>query len=168
MTRFVPLALVALLLTGCTAIDYVPITAAPTTAGVVSTVNKDRLTGKTERIAVRAVTKGADGKLKEVTGATCRLVSDELRAEVVTPQEVIVPTFKQRIEFKDRGLPSALVVDCTAGKQTGRGMLVAAQKEATMATGAGLAGALISIAVTSAIASATPWAFPNAISVEVK
>lgn len=167
MSIFIRLSIAALVLTGCTA-QFSEITAAPVTAGVVSTVNKDRLTGKTERIAVRTMVKGEDGKLKEVTGAKCRLVSDELRAEVVTPQEVIVPTFKQRSEFKDRGLPSGIVADCTAGKLKGRSLSVAAQKEASMATGAGLAGALISIAVTSAIAASTPWAYPNVLIVEVQ
>lgn len=167
---FRPVLLAALCvatLSACT-VEYSKITVAPVMAAVLSSMNKDRLTGSTQRIAVRTVTKGADGKLKEIIGAKCVLTSDELRAEVVTPQEVVVPTFKQRAEFPNRGLPSGLVADCTAGKLTGRGITVSGQKEAAVGTGAGIAGALITLAVTAAIASSSPWQYPNVMTVELK
>lgn len=160
------LSLVAL--AACVPVEYAKITAPAQPLSVLASVNKDRLTGKTQEIEIRTVTKGADGKLKEVTGAKCRLTSDDLRGEVVTPQKVVVPTFKQRAEFADRGLPSGLVADCTAGKLMGRAVSIATEKQGGVVTGGGVGLAIVSIAVSAAVATSTPWNWQPSLMVELK
>jgi len=103
----------------------------------------------------------------EIVGAKCDLVSDEIRASVVTPQVVILPTFKQRDKFPNRGVPGSIAVTCTAGNQVGQALATVKAKEATVATGAGLFGALLTAAVTSAVASSTAWQFQPVINVGV-
>lgn len=157
------------LLVACVApVQYAKITAAPQPVSVLASVNKARLTDKTQPIEIRTITKGADGKMQEVTGAKCKLTSDELRGEVMTPQAAVVPTFKQSKDFAGRGLPSGLVADCTAGKLKGRAISIAQEKQASTATGGGLGVALITLAVTAAVASSTPWNWPPTLVVELK
>ena len=74
----------------------------------------------TTKTTVRAYTASADGKkTNEVVGAKCKIESDELLAEVVTPQVVVLPKFKQRAELDNRGLPSSLIATCKADKLSG-------------------------------------------------
>lgn len=144
-------------------------TEAPVSAAMSASVPKERLTGNTTKIMVRAFVLDADGKKRnEVKGARCSLKSDELTATVVTPQEVIVPSFKQRRELPKRGVPGSLIVTCKAGEQSGKALVTVNAKSISTATGIGLAGALITIAATTAVATATPWQYAPQASVVMK
>jgi hypothetical protein len=165
--RLTPLFAV-LFFAACVPVDYAKITSPAKPMSVLGTADKTRLTGKTQEIEIRTVTKGADGKMKEVTGAACSLTSDELRGAVVTPQKAIAPTFKQRAEYADRGLPSGIVVDCKAGALKGRAINIASEKQGGVVTGGGLGVALVSIAVSAAIATSTPWDWQGITTVELQ
>lgn len=149
---------------GC--VQPTPITQPPVTAGIYSSVDRSRLSPGTTTIAIRTLQKGEKGHhTKEVTGVPCTVESDEVKASVVTPQEIIVPNFKQRAALPNRGLPSALVVTCEGGGQRGVASVTSREKQVSSATGGGLAVALITIATTAAIANSTPWVYPGVISV---
>lgn len=142
------------------------ITQEPSNAYLTKASAEQRLTGGTSKVTVRAYREGADGKRgEEIIGAKCKLVSDDLAADAVTPQEVIVPRFKQRAEFEDRGVPSALVVSCKYGDLSGVSQVTAVPKSTTVMTGAGIAGALVSIAASAALATSTPWIYEGAVAV---
>lgn len=116
--------------------------------------------------AIRAFQKGEKGSHnKEVTGVPSTIESDEIKASVITPQEVIVPNFKQRAALPNRGLPSALIVTCEGGGERGVASAASRAKQVSSASGGGLAVALITIAATAAIANSTPWVYPGAIHV---
>lgn len=119
----------------------------------------------TTKTSVRADTASADGKkTNEVVGAKCKIDADELLAEVVTPQVVVLPKFIQRAEFNNRGLPSSLIVTCQADKVSGMASVSSQEKAVCTTVGGGLAAALITVAVTAAIEPSTPWAYPCGIS----
>jgi len=146
------------------------ITQPPVSAAMTSAAGPERLAPNTSKMAVRAFKRRTDGKPgvgDEILGAKCTLVSDELRATVITPQEVILPRFKQRKEFANRGVPGSIVVKCQAGPEQGQVLVTAQEKQVSTAIGGGLIGAVLTTAVTAAAASATPWAYPSAVSVVV-
>ena len=156
-----------LLTSACTApVPTLEVTRAPTTASLQSSVSQDRLTGKTQEILIR--TRQTQGEtVAEVGNIECEITSDELSGRIVTPQAITVPTFKQRRALENRGLPSALVVDCSGQGLSGRSLITPAEKQTTTVGGLGLIGALVSTAASAAIATGTPWAFPEQASVAV-
>lgn len=142
--------------------SHVEITQDPRNAALTNVSAKDRLSDGTSTVVVRAFREGVEGKRgEEIIGAKCNLLSDDLVAEAVTPQEVVVPKFKQRAEFADRGVPSALVVSCNYGELKGVTQVTAAAKSTSVMTGAGIAGAVLSIATTAALAASTPWVYQD-------
>lgn len=147
------------------------ITQDPVSAQLVSGVGTDRLAEGTSKMTVRSFAMvDEDGKQvkREIVGATCSLVSDELRAKVVTPQVVILPKFKQRAEFDNRGVPGSISVTCNGGGKTGSTLLTAAEKQVSTSTGGGAAGAIVTLMVSAALASATPWVYPPFANVTVE
>jgi len=104
----------------------------------------------------------------ELVGAACDLRSDELAASIVTPQEVIVPDFKQRKELDNRGVPSALVVTCSKDGKRGVTQVTAQAKELATAYNAGLAAAVLTTLASAAINSGTPWVYQPAVGVLIK
>lgn len=140
------------------------VTSEPVNARLSGSFDQERLANGTSRVTVRAFMPAPEGKIRgeEILGAVCDLRSDELSARVVTPQEVIVPDFKQREAYPERGLPSALVISCTAGGRSGKTQITAVPKQASVATGAGAAVAMLTIVASAAIATSTPWFYqPN-------
>lgn len=156
------------MLSGC--MQLAEITQLPVSAGLTGKAGPERLAQNMSKMAVRAFKPRADGKPgvgDEILGAKCTLVSDELRATVITPQEVILPRFKQRKEFANRGVPGSIVVKCNAGSDEGQVLVTAQEKQVSTAIGAGLIGAVLTTAVTAAAANSTPWSFPPSVSVVV-
>lgn len=133
----------------------------------MASVSKDRLTKGETKITVRAFCPGDKPNIRggEVLGAKCSLASDELRATVVTPQVVIAPNFKQRANFPNRGVPGSLDVRCTAGQAKGKALLRALEKQLAVATDRGIAGLIVTAAVSTALATSTPWTYPAAANV---
>ncbi|MDW3117226.1 MAG: hypothetical protein R8G60_05135 [Roseovarius pacificus] len=149
-------------LAGC--MQMAPIETPPAKAAIVSTVDSEWLAAGTTTIAIRSVIQDAKGKTKkELTGVPCTIESDEVRANVVTPQEVIVPKYKQRGRFENRGLPSALIVTCETDEMRGATSVGPVEKQMTTAVGGGLAVALVAAATSAAIAGSTPWGYPENI-----
>ncbi|KPN62136.1 hypothetical protein AKJ29_07640 [Aliiroseovarius crassostreae] len=134
------------------------ITSEPVNAGFKTSAGQERLAHGTSIVEVRSYNL-VDDKPVEFAGASCVVESDELFAKVITPAKLVVPSFKQRKALENRGAPSALIATCSANGKTAVAQTVANQKQASVATGAGLAGALITAAVTTAIASSTPWRY---------
>lgn len=130
----------------------------PVNAGFKTSAGQERLANGTSVVEVRSYNL-VDDKPVEFAGASCTVESDELFAKVITPAKLVVPSFKQRKQFENRGAPSALIATCSANGKTAVAQTVANQKKAGVATGAGLAGALITAAVTTAIASSSPWRY---------
>lgn len=137
-------------------------TAPPTSAALSATYPKERLGQNTSNTTIRTFIPSAEeGKPPtEVLGAKCTLVSDELTANVTTPQAVILPTFKQRAEFSNRGVPGAISVNCRTPGKSGQALVTANEKKVAVVTGGGIAGLLIGAAVSGAVASSTPWTYP--------
>lgn len=147
--------------------EPVAITRDPVDASVLASVPSARLTKGTTRMMIRAY-KSENGKISvasEIGGAKCTLVSDELRATLIAPQEVILPQFKQRKEFPNRGVPGALLITCEAGKLSGKKLVTVNEKAIGTTTGAGAGGALVTILATTALATSTPWAYPFGVNV---
>jgi hypothetical protein len=143
------------------------ITSEPSNARMLGSVSQDKIGTGTTKVTVRAYlpSETGEGLGQEVLGAKCDLRSDDVIASAVTPQEVIVPTFKQRKEFAERGVPSALVVTCSSGGRIGKSQVTATAKSASVGTGGGLGFALATLVVSSALASSTPWSYDGAVNV---
>ncbi len=159
-----PLVLSSLLLVAACATPL-KITEPPTKASHKSALTEERISGD-NTIVVRAYT-GTGKERVEVAGALCKLDSLEVYASITTPAKVIMPTFRQRKGFANRGRPSDLQVICKYNGETGIQSFVAKEKEITTATNAGLAGAIFTTVISGAIASLTPWAYPEAISIDM-
>lgn len=142
----------------------------PVKAAFTKEISTAKIAERETKMAIRAYQPGSKPNTRgsEIRGATCTVVSDILRAKVVTPQEVILPAFKQRGRFENRGVPPSLLITCEAGKASGKALVPAQEKEIATATGAGIVGALVTVAVTSAVASSTPWVFPPLATVVLK
>lgn len=134
------------------------ITKPPVPAGVKSSVSQNRLSTGKSTVEVRSY-RIVDDKPVEFAGASCAVESDELYAKVITPAKLSVPTFKQRSAFENRGAPSALIANCSANGKTAVAQITANQKQAAVGTGAGIAGILVSAAVTSVVAASSPWRY---------
>lgn len=98
---------------------------------------------------------------EEVAGAQCALQSDELSAQVTSPQQVILPRFKQRGRFENRGAPGAIGITCDLGNSTGQTLVTPMEPELMVQQDQGLVVALISLAMSSAASSVQPWIYPN-------
>ncbi|GAA6187086.1 hypothetical protein [Litorivita sp. NS0012-18] len=86
----------------------------------------------------------------------------------MTPQVVVLPKFKQRAGLDNRGLPSSLIVTCKADKLSGAASVSWQEKAIGTTVGGGLAAALITVAVSAAVASSVPWAYPADVKVTLK
>lgn len=157
-------AAILIIVSGC--VSLAPIEREPVRAQVLASTSKDRLV-KNSEIEIRTFLPGDKPNTRgsEVVGAKCTLVSDELRATIVTPQKVIVPTFKQRANIANRGVPSGIVVRCSSGKLNGQALVTAQQKSASTTVGGGVAAAILTTMVTAAIATSTPWVYAPAVNV---
>ncbi|MCP4181898.1 MAG: hypothetical protein GY761_01045 [Hyphomicrobiales bacterium] len=129
----------------------------PTIASYKEAFPTSRVAGKTV-IIVRTNT-GYQKEQQEVAGAKCTMESEEIYASFVSPAKITVPTFSQRSKFANRGRPSPLRVECHIDGKFGVNSLTANDKEVSVATNAGIAGAVVSLLVSGAIASATPWRY---------
>ncbi len=162
MTKL-PLILAALSLSAaCATTPLLEPTAGPVSPSLLGAGTAERLSSGRNETMVRAYLPNAENPTAlgtEVAGAECSLRSDELRASVVTPQAVILPTFKQRGALEDRGVPGALLVSCDYRGQTGRTLLTAQEKEVAVVSGAGLGGLVLGLAVSGIAANTTPWRF---------
>ncbi len=161
---FIAMGLVGL----CAACEpMVEVTQEPLAIALNSSVSRDRLADRTTQMTVRAFLPGEKPNQRgsEVLGATCTLTSDEFRATLTTPRAVILPAYKQRKEFENRGAPGAITVQCRTAEAKGSILVTAQEKELTAVTGAGAAGFIIGLAVSGAIAQSTPWAYPGAVGV---
>ena len=162
MKRLTLLIAVALFNAGC--VKPLTPTKPPVSASLSSSNMQERLAKPHSNTIVRAFLPTAEGDkkvAKEVAGAECTLRSDEISAQVTTPQAVVLPSFKQKAAFENRGVPGAIVVDCEYQGRTGRSLLTVQEKKVAVVQGAGIAGMLIGAAVSSAVASTTPWAYPD-------
>ncbi len=98
---------------------------------------------------LRTYTK-VDGKQSEVSGLRCVLDSAELKATVITPVVVRVPTFK--------GKPTALRISCEGGALAGE-TVINPQISGTAVGGASAAGLVAAVVSTAIIASRDQWNF---------
>ncbi len=156
------LSLLGLLaLAGC--MQTAEITRAPAQANLLASVPAERIAENTSKITIRAFRPGEKPNTRgeEIIGAKCTLVSDELRAEIITPQEVVVPKFKQNKAFANRGVPGSIVVRCSGGGATGQTIVTANEKQAATTVGAGAGAAILTTLVTAAVASSTPWTYSS-------
>ncbi len=136
----------------------------PVSAALKASVSETRLAERTTRLDIRTYVK--IGKTKtEVKGARCIVESDELKVSVITPATIIVPRFKQHRDLPKRGVPSALIATCSLNGKKASGSRTANAKQVSTATGAGLAGALLTTAVSAAIATSSPWQFNGTLPV---
>lgn len=109
----------------------------------------------------------ANGKRTEVVGATCKLTSDTITAQVVTPARLLIPAFVQRANLPNRGRPSPLRIECRKDKLLSIVSLNAQEKTVSTATNAGIAGAILTSVVSAAIASRQPWSYPTLLSLNL-
>jgi hypothetical protein len=61
----------------------------------------------------------AEGERVEIGGAQCTVRSAHFSAKVVSPQEVVYPSFLQADRFKDRGNPGPVKVICKGSGKSG-------------------------------------------------
>ena len=163
MKKCFAFALPVLLVSGC--VQLAPITEEPVGAGLTKSVKEERLAGSTTNMVVRAFTPSEQPNQPgdEIIGAKCELVSDEIRATVITPQAVVLPNFKQNAEFANRGVPGSIAVTCNTDTARGQVLVTAQPKQAGTAVGGGLAVAVITAAVTAVAAATSPWTYPPAV-----
>lgn len=152
------------LLAGC--VSPLEVTQPPVQATLRPGVSTDRIAGSVTT-TVRSTT-GHDKDQREFAGAVCTLQSDEITARFTTPAKVILPKFRQRAEFPNRGRPTEARIQCTAQGKTGIESYAAADKQLQTATNAGIAGAILTTAVSGAIAASAPWNYPLSMSVQVE
>lgn len=158
----------AIAVAGCTP-EPAKVTQEPVSAAVKRGTDTKRFAQGTTQVVIRAYKKNADGKTSsEVVGAKCKVESDELLAEVITPQAVIVPNFRQNTAYPNRGLPSALLVNCKADALRGTATAASNEKQVATAVGGGLLAAVVSTAVSVAVANSTPWIYPTIVKVPMQ
>ena len=157
------LAAVAVVLSACGGTPLIQVTQKPIVATYHRNVPEDRIFGSSE-IVIRSF-RGGDPRV-EFAGAKCTLRSDDVRASFTTPAIVVVPKYKQRRSFPNRGRPSEVTVNCRAGGEKVITSFFAKDKEVQAATNAGIGGAILSMAVSGAIASSSPWRYPEQVWIE--
>lgn len=149
--RLAPLALAATLFaTACT--QYQQITTAPVTPNLSSAMTTRAISY--DRIALRTVQPGPDGKPAELLGARCTLRNADLSAEVTTPAAINLPRVK--------GQPAPIAVTCRTADKTGAKQMPArlVRAKGSAPAGGGLAGALIMAAAAGAITGiADRWSY---------
>lgn len=161
------LILSSLILTAaCATTPALPITSEPQTARVVSTFPQERLRPSTVMTVRTYDERGA--QRTEVGGLTCELSSDEIAGTVVTPGQIAVPSFDQSGSYANRGRPDQILVSCEGGGLSGNTTVVAQDKELVTATNVGLAGAILSTAISAAVAANTAWKLPEETNVGVR
>ncbi|MFQ1702863.1 hypothetical protein ACJ5NV_19975 [Loktanella agnita] len=136
------------------------------TAGVVSTVDRARITSY-RTTEIRTYTMQDDAQV-EVGNQVCSLRSEEVAAQVITPIRVDIPRFVQSGNFENRGRPMPLQISCEGNGLQGAETVFAQDKQVSTATNAGIGGAILSTVVSAAVASSTPWRFPEAVKVTVR
>lgn len=162
------LALTAL--TGCVE-PPLQIESEPASFAFLASAPKERLGNGTTKTTIRAYQRvvSSDGKTsnKEIMGAKCTLTSDHLRAEVVTPQQVILPKYDQDPQVKERGVPPSILISCSAGKLSGKNLLTA--KPGQIIAGSGNLVADLILITGSAIAATTAdWRYAETVAVNVE
>jgi len=164
ITRGLCVGAALIALSGC--VKPLPVAEEPVIGGVKSSVAQERLGNGTSPTLIRAYIVNDAGQREEVN-AQCRLESAEVLANAASPSRVLLAKFAQRAEFENRGRPSDLSVTCEYNGQTGVTVTPASGKSAATAINAGLAAAIITTVVTSAVASATPWVYPDTVHVNI-
>lgn len=158
-------------LAGCEMQTPIEITAEPAKVAYVKSAPMDRIRSEGTSTTIRSyvVKTGEDGKEKsvEVAGAKCKLVSDHLRAEVVTPQSVVLPKYDQDPKIKDRGVPPSIHVTCTGDGKKGTTLITADPGEIISGSG-NLIVDLILIAGSAAVANSADWKYRPAAGVILK
>ena len=150
--RLLPIAITAALFIGACTESGQPLNTTP-----VSITLSPALQARTisyDRVVLRSMQPGPDGKPVELAGAKCTLKSSDLSAELVTPAAVNLPRVK--------GQPGPITVTCRAAGKSGSKQipprLVRAQGSAP--AGGGLAGALIMAAAAGAMSGiADRWSY---------
>lgn len=163
MKKFVLVA-GAVALSACAA--PMEITQPNATAGVVETVDRSRITSyRTTEIRTFVI---EDGQQVEVGNKSCAIRSSEVAAQVITPVRVDLPRFVQSGDFAERGRPAPLQVRCEGSGLSGADTVFAEDKQIGTATNAGIGGAILTTMVTAAVASSTPWRFPETVRVTMR
>ena len=142
------------------------ITQANATAGVVESVDRSRITSyRTTEVRTFVI---EDGKEVEVGNKSCAIQSAEVAAQVITPVRVDLPRFVQSGDYAERGRPAPLQVRCEGSGLRGAETVFAEDKQVSTATNAGVGGAILTTVVTAAMASTTPWRFPEVVRVTLR
>lgn len=163
MRKFAIIAF-ASVIAGCT--PPMEVTQPKVTAGIISTVDRQRLSSNTD-MTVRAYDARGD-KPTELRGVPCTLRSEQISVDVTTPVTIAIPRFVQSGRFEQRGRPAQLLVSCEANGMRGAASVNAEDKQVSTATNAGIAGAILTTAVSAAMASSTPWKFPAMVTVNMR
>ena len=153
----------ALMLGACA--EQIEITEPPVAVGVIQGVSNERIANSTE-MTVRTFT-SVDGERAEVGGLACTLRSDELSAQFNSPASVFVPRFVQSNRFENRGRPTPLLIRCEGNGLSGVVSQDAESKQISTATNAGIAGAILTTAISAAAANSTPWKFADRVDLAV-
>lgn len=167
MRRSILVCLCGLGLVGCEMQTPIEIISEPAKVAYVKSAPMQRIRAEGTSTTIRSyVTKtNEEGKetAVEVAGAKCRLVSDHLRADVVTPQAVILPKYDQDGKLKDRGVPPSIHVACTGEGKKGTALITADPGQIISGSG-NLIADIILIAGSAAVASTADWKYrPGAV-----
>jgi hypothetical protein len=138
----------------------------PVSAGVIQGVSSQRI-ADAKQVTVRTLTV-QEGETVEVSGLSCEMRSDEVYANFTSPAYVNVPRFVQSARFDNRGRPTPLLIRCEGDGLTGVVSVDGEDKQIGTATNAGIGGAILTTLVTAAVASSTPWKFPDQVNVTVE
>ncbi len=168
---FCGLALVAIAACADTSL---PVSGQPVTMTQSRAVDAAQTIGGSTTL-VRTFTADADGKLVEVSGVTCRMRSDQLTAQVITPQYVTYPNFLQASRFANRGQPDPLVVTCRNGEASATQVVPAfpqggagARSTTSTSTSGTTTVSTSLVPLTGNVASSYPWTFPSQIRVTIE
>lgn len=162
-----------LALTALTACVEPPLTieSEPASFAFLASAPKERLGSGTTKTTIRAYQKvmNSDGETsnKEVKGAKCTLTSDHLRAEIVTPQMVVLPKYDQDPNLKERGVPPSILISCAAGERTGSTLLTANPGKIISGSG-NLVADLILITGSAIAATTADWRYAEVAAVTVE
>ncbi|OBY24296.1 hypothetical protein A9D60_09890 [Leisingera sp. JC1] len=143
----------------------------PASFAFLASAPKERLGNGNTKTTVRVFksVQGSGGKTvrKEIRGAKCTLTSDHLRAEVVTPQQVVLPKYDQDAKLEARGVPPSILISCKSGDLNGSFLLAA--KPGQIISGSGnLVADLILITGSAIAANTADWRYPEAVFVNVE
>lgn len=163
ITKSLGAACALLAVTACT--KPLEVTTAPKRAAYVAGFDQGRV-ARSNTITVRTYT-GRKRDREEFAGARCQMKSAEIKANFVTPAKIIVPAFVQKRAYANRGRPTQLRIVCKANGKTGVESFSAANKKVSTSTNAGITGAILTTIVSGAIASSTPWKYPDVLPVQV-